>query len=67
MVVGLVPSLSGLSLKPAPRPVPIGADDDAEGVAKFKWPERLEIIDALPRNPLNKVVRTELRDMLEPA
>ena len=40
---------------------------DAEGVAKFKWPERLEIIDALPRNPLNKVVRTELRDMLEPA
>ena len=28
MVVGLVPSLSGLSLRPAPRPVPIGADDE---------------------------------------
>ncbi|MEA1942480.1 MAG: class I adenylate-forming enzyme family protein [Pseudomonadota bacterium] len=38
-----------------------------EGVAKFKWPERLELIDALPRNPLNKVVRSELREKLEPA
>ena len=29
-------------------------------VAKFKWPEHLEILDALPRNAMNKVVRTEL-------
>jgi len=40
---------------------------EAEGVAKFKWPERLELIDRLPRNPLNKVVRTALRDMMETA
>ena len=40
---------------------------DAEGVAKFKWPERLQLIDSLPRNPLNKVLRPELRDMMEPA
>jgi acyl-CoA synthetase (AMP-forming)/AMP-acid ligase II len=31
------------------------------GVAIFKWPERLIIMDALPRNPLGKVLRTELR------
>ena len=29
-------------------------------VAKFKWPERLHLIDALPRNAMNKVVRHEL-------
>ena len=38
-----------------------------QGVAKFKWPERLEIVDALPRNPLNKVVRAELAARLKPA
>lgn len=38
---------------------------EAEGVAKFKWPERLEIVDALPRNPLNKVVRDDLKKRLE--
>ena len=26
----------------------------AERVAKFKWPERLEIVDALPRNPVGR-------------
>ncbi len=29
-------------------------------VAKFKWPERLKVLDALPRNPMNKVMRSEL-------
>jgi non-ribosomal peptide synthetase component E (peptide arylation enzyme) len=38
-----------------------------KGVAKFKWPERLELIDRLPRNPLNKVVRPDLKKRLEPA
>ncbi|MDX2142078.1 MAG: class I adenylate-forming enzyme family protein [Rhodospirillaceae bacterium] len=32
-----------------------------KGVAIFKWPERLMVVDALPRNPLGKVLRTELR------
>lgn len=40
---------------------------EAQGVAKFKWPERIEMIDALPRNPLNKVVRPELKKRLEDA
>ncbi len=29
-------------------------------VANFKWPEKLYNIDALPRNPVGKVVRSEL-------
>jgi len=36
-----------------------------QGVAKFKWPERLEIIDSLPRNPLNKVQRHLLAQRLQ--
>ncbi len=30
------------------------------GLARFKRPERIELFDALPRNPLGKVVRNEL-------
>ncbi len=33
-----------------------------KGLAKHKLPERLEIIEALPRNPAGKVVKTELRE-----
>ncbi|MFT4288734.1 class I adenylate-forming enzyme family protein [Nocardioides sp.] len=33
-------------------------------VAKFKWPERLEIVDALPRNAIGKVLKRELRERL---
>lgn len=32
------------------------------GVAVFKLPESLVIVDALPRNPMNKVMRKELRE-----
>jgi acyl-CoA synthetase (AMP-forming)/AMP-acid ligase II len=32
------------------------------GIAKFKLPERIETIDALPRNPLGKVLRHELSE-----
>ena len=31
-------------------------------VASYKLPERFELIDALPRNPVGKVVKPELRD-----
>ncbi|MBM4218222.1 MAG: acyl--CoA ligase [Gammaproteobacteria bacterium] len=31
-----------------------------QGVTVFKWPERVRIASALPRNPLGKVVRAEL-------
>jgi len=35
------------------------------GLAKFKLPERLEIFDSLPRNPVGKVVRGQLQDAVE--
>jgi len=31
------------------------------GIAKFKLPERVEVIGALPRNPVGKILRHELR------
>ena len=36
----------------------------AADVAKFKWPERLEIVNALPRNPVGKILKRELREQL---
>ncbi|QNK79504.1 class I adenylate-forming enzyme family protein [Nakamurella sp. PAMC28650] len=35
-----------------------------EQVARFKWPERLEIVGALPRNPVGKVLKRQLREEL---
>ncbi len=35
-----------------------------QGLAVFKLPERIEFIDALPRNALTKVVRGQLRERL---
>ena len=37
---------------------------DDLGIAKYKYPERLEVVDAMPRNALNKVLRRKLRDIL---
>jgi acyl-CoA synthetase (AMP-forming)/AMP-acid ligase II len=37
---------------------------DAAGVAKFKWPERLELVAELPLTPTQKVRRAELTRML---
>ncbi len=31
------------------------------GIARFKLPERLEVFEALPRNPLGKIVRSQLQ------
>ncbi|WP_084515258.1 class I adenylate-forming enzyme family protein [Nocardia acidivorans] len=36
----------------------------AREVASFKLPERLEIVESLPRNPVGKLLRRELRDQL---
>ena len=33
----------------------------SERLARYKHPEGLEIVDALPRNPAGKVLKTELR------
>lgn len=32
-----------------------------EQVAAFKWPEQLVLVDSLPRNPMGKVLKRELR------
>lgn len=34
------------------------------GLATYKLPERLYVIDSLPRNPNNKVIRAELKSLL---
>ena len=36
----------------------------AKNVAKFKLPERMETIAALPRNPVGKILKRELREKL---
>lgn len=37
---------------------------DRAGMAKFKWPERLELIEAMPITPTQKVMRGRLRELL---
>jgi len=34
-------------------------------VAKFKWPERLELLQAMPLTPTQKVMRGRLRELLK--
>lgn len=51
----------------APDADPVGVEDlrvllDGLGVAKFKWPERVEIRDALPLTNVNKVNKAKLRE-----
>lgn len=36
----------------------------AQGLAVFKLPESVQVVEALPRNPMNKVVRSELRTLV---
>ena len=36
----------------------------SQHIASYKLPERLEIVDALPRNPVGKVLKRNLRDQL---
>ncbi|NND81752.1 MAG: acyl--CoA ligase [Gammaproteobacteria bacterium] len=36
-----------------------------QGIASFKLPERLELFDALPRNPMGKVLRFQLQEAVE--
>ena len=38
---------------------------DAAGIAKFKWPERLEAIAAMPLTPTQKIMRGRLKDLLK--
>jgi acyl-CoA synthetase (AMP-forming)/AMP-acid ligase II len=36
----------------------------ASGVSKYYWPERLEVVDALPRNPVGKIQKNLLRERI---
>ena len=42
----------------------LGAYLDGRGVARFKWPERVEPIDALPVTNVGKVDKKKLRDLI---
>lgn len=39
----------------------VGFLRDGEQVAAFKWPEKLLLVDQLPRSPMGKVLKRELR------
>lgn len=39
-------------------------DHLGDDVAIYKHPEHLEVVDAIPRNPVGKVLKTDLRDRL---
>ena len=36
--------------------------EEARGVMRQKIPEQLEIVDEIPRNPMGKIRKQELRD-----
>lgn len=38
---------------------------DDQGLAKFKWPERLEVVDELPKSSGGKIKKAELRNDIE--
>jgi 2,3-dihydroxybenzoate-AMP ligase len=38
---------------------------EEQGVAKYKWPERIEVINELPLTPVGKVAKKQLREMLK--
>jgi cyclohexanecarboxylate-CoA ligase len=39
---------------------------DEQGVARYKWPEELRMLDELPLGPSGKVLRRELRERTQP-
>jgi acyl-CoA synthetase (AMP-forming)/AMP-acid ligase II len=47
-----------------PTVASVGAWLEGKGCAVFKRPERLVVVDKLPRNAMNKVVRDELRGVI---
>ena len=53
------PSAPGATLEAITREL------DRAGIAKFKWPERLELIEAMPLTPTQKVMRGRLRERLK--
>lgn len=52
---------------PAPGAEPLGFAElqhflDGHDVSKYYWPERLEFVDRLPRNPIGKIQKNVLRE-----
>ncbi|MBI4970151.1 MAG: (2,3-dihydroxybenzoyl)adenylate synthase, partial [Rhodospirillales bacterium] len=37
---------------------------ESRQIARFKWPERLELVEAYPLSPVGKILRRELREMI---
>jgi acyl-CoA synthetase (AMP-forming)/AMP-acid ligase II len=60
-VIVLAPGVEALSIPELARHC------TAAGLAKLKIPEQLEIVEALPRNPMGKVLKHVLRAQLVPA
>jgi len=58
-----------LVMRPGTDQLTLSAVQDhcrAAGIAIYKWPERLCFTDALPRNPVGKVVRSGLSAIADP-
>jgi acyl-CoA synthetase (AMP-forming)/AMP-acid ligase II len=49
---------------PAPTLDDLRGHCDVAGLSRRKWPEQLEVVDALPRNPTMKVLKYRLREEL---
>jgi 2,3-dihydroxybenzoate-AMP ligase len=50
---------------PAPSVVEMSAHMQQLGIAKFKWPERIEVIDALPLTRVGKLDKVKLREDIQ--
>jgi non-ribosomal peptide synthetase component E (peptide arylation enzyme) len=72
-VVGMPDALLGervcAFVVPQPGERPTVADFqaylDARSVAKFKWPERVEVVESMPLGPGGKVQKMRLREMIQ--
>ena len=71
-VIGMPDARTGERVCAVVVPAPGGAVDlpsiathcAAQGIARQKTPEQVEIVEAIPRNPMGKVVKTDLRATL---
>jgi non-ribosomal peptide synthetase component E (peptide arylation enzyme) len=45
----------------------VTAELERAGIARFKWPERLEPVDDMPLTPTQKIMRARLTARLVPA
>jgi 2,3-dihydroxybenzoate-AMP ligase len=50
-----------------PTVAQLGTHLEAYGLAKFKWPERIEVLAALPQTHVGKIDKVSLRQTFDPA